>query len=209
MFYNFIINIMDKLSELYDEMLNLHIGTKTNDTVFHAASAAFYETLFDALHDSKEAMQDSKQAKPVDAKMARKRAYEILEEAKLIVEGMVNSNKDMAADNVLRGLVDKLWFSCGNARALCPCNKDATEEPAEDEATETTEDEVKEDEMEDEAESPEETEDEYEEDIVDESMKGQESGYTFKSKEEKPEEDDMKKKMKGSSEYTVVSIMPE
>lgn len=200
---------MDKLSELYDEMLNLHIGTKTNDTVFHAASAAFYETLFDALHDSKEAMQDSKQAKPVDAKMARKRAYEILEEAKWILEGMVNSNKDMAADNVLRGLVDKLGFSCGNARALCPCNNDATEEPAEDEATETTEEEVKEDEMEDEAESPEETEDEYEEDIVDESMKGQESGYTFKSKEEKPEEDDMKKKMKGSSEYTVVSIMPE
>lgn len=193
---------MDKLSELYDEMLNLHIGTKTNDTVFHTASEGFYETLFDVMHQSKEAMQDSKQAKPVDAKMARKRAYEIIEEAKSIVEGMVNSNKDMAVDNVLRGLVDKLGFDCGSARALCPCNKDAMqEEPAEEEA--------KEDEMEEEAEPAEETEDEYEEDIVDESMKGQDSGYTFKSKENMPEEDDMKKKMKGSSEYTVVSIMPE
>jgi hypothetical protein len=77
---------MDKLDQLYDEMLSLHIGTKTNDTVFHAASAAFYEVLFDATHDSREAMQDSKQAKPVDANTARKRAYEILEEAKSIIE---------------------------------------------------------------------------------------------------------------------------
>jgi hypothetical protein len=64
--------------------------------------------------------------------------------------------------------------------------------------------------MEDEAEPAEETEDEYEEDIVDESMKWQDSGYKYSSKEDKPEEeDDLEKKRKGSSEYTVVSIMPE
>lgn len=195
-----------ELFSLYEEMFDLHVWTKTNDTVFHKASESFYEDLFDVVHGVDEAMQDSKQAPTTDPKMARKRAYEIIEKAKGIVEGLVNSNKDMAVDNVLRGLVDKLGFDCGNARALCPCNKDATK----DEDTETPEEEVKEEEMEAEAESPEETEDEYEEDIVDESMKWQDSGYKFSKKEEKPsDEDELKKKMKGSSEYTVVSIMPE
>lgn len=198
-----------ELFSLYEELYNLHVGTKTNDTVYHSASASLYEDLFNVVHSVDEAMQDSKQESPVDPKMARKRTYEIIEKAKSIVEGLVNSNKDMAVDNVLRGLVDKLGFDCGNARALIAwCSmkwgEDKLEEPVE-EPTEEPEEEAEEDtEEEDKGELAEE---EYEEDLMSESMKGQDSGYTYSSKEE-DEKDKKKNKMKGSSEYTVVSIMP-
>lgn len=205
-------NKSKEIFALYEEMFHLHVGTKTNDTVFHKASEAFYETLFDVAHQTDESMQDSKQASPIDPVMARKRAYEIIEEAKSIVEGMVNSNKDMAVDNVLRGLVDKLGFDCGNARALCPCNKDSIdhvegEEPDENEAA----DEDKEDKTEEVTETPEEeSSEEAEEDLVWESMKWQNSWYKISAKEEAKlsKEDELNKKRKGSSEYTVVSIMP-
>jgi hypothetical protein len=65
--------------------------------------------------------------------------------------------------------------------------------------------------MEEEAEPTEETEDKYEEDLVWGSMKWQDSGYKYSSKEEdEANKDELKKKKKGDySEYTVVSIMPE
>jgi hypothetical protein len=85
----------DKVLDLFKEMLELHIKTKTNDTLFHKEAKFFYETIFDAYHDVKEVMQDSKQDTPTEPKAARKRAYEILNEVKSILESMVNSNKDI------------------------------------------------------------------------------------------------------------------
>ena len=119
-------------------MLDLHIKTKTTDTVFHKESLFFYETLFDVFHDAKEAMQDSKQESGIDGKEARAKSYKLLEEAKSILESMVNSNKDIAVDNVLRGLVEKLWFQCGSSRALCDC-KDSSELESNQETSESEE----------------------------------------------------------------------
>ncbi len=196
----------DKLFGLYEEMLGLHIWTKTNDLVFHKASEWFYGTLFDVFHGISEAMQDSKMASPVDCDTAKKRSYEILMEAKSLVEAMVNENKDIAVDNVLRGLVDKLWFDCGTARGFSDWKK---ESPVE----------VKEESNEEESESEEpeekETEESPEEDVEDDLMWSQmekDSWYTYGSKEENKKnpskEDELNKKRKGSTEYTVVSIMP-
>ena len=133
----------DKVFDLYKDMLNLHIGTKTNDIVFHQASASFYETLFAAFHDAKEALQDSKQESAINAKEARAKSYKLLMEAKSILESMVNENKDIAVDNVLRGLVDKLWFECGTARGFCECGdsdsaseKESNQEPSKKEESE-------------------------------------------------------------------------
>jgi len=138
----------DKVFDLYKEMLELHIGTKTNDIVFHQASKWFYETLFSAFHDAKEVLQDSKQESPVNAEDARKKSYKLLEEAKGILTSMVESNKDIAVDNVLRWLVDKLGFDCGTARGFCGCDKaseaESNQEPSEKEEPAKSEDEEQE-----------------------------------------------------------------
>ncbi len=128
-------------------MFLLHVGTKTNDIVFHKASEGFYETLFDVAHGVAEAMQDTKMNSPINAKQARTQSYDILEKAKGLLESMVNENKDIAMDNVLRGLVDKLWVECGTARGFYAGTPedDATKETKTEEDKPSTE-EVKEEE---------------------------------------------------------------
>ena len=135
----------DEIKSLYLEILDNHIYTKTNDPVFHPASAAFYETAFAAYHGAKEAFQDSKQESPMNPKEARQKTYDALEKIKSILVSMVESNKDIGTDNVLRGLVDKISFDCGNARALLD-GADSTVDANVSNVSEETEDEMSEDE---------------------------------------------------------------
>ena len=161
----------DELRQLYTDMLDLHIGTKTNDIVFHKASEGFYETLFDVLHQVKEAMQDSKQAAPINAGEARKESYTILEKVKTLLTKMVEENKDVGVDNVLRGLVDKVSFDCGTARWFTSWEQASNQEPSEKETpAEEKADEAKEDPAEEATETPEEEKaEEAEEDESDNS----------------------------------------
>jgi len=130
-----------ELFALYEEMLNLHIGTKTNDLVFHQASADFYDTLFSVFHDTAEAMQDGKMSQPTNPTEAKSKAYAILMKAKEILSSMVESNSDIALDNKLRGLVDKLTFDCGTARGFTDSKGDTDTEEVETEETEESEEE--------------------------------------------------------------------
>lgn len=183
-----------ELFSLYEEMFDLHVWTKTNDAVFHKSSEAFYEALFNAAHWVDEAMQDSKQASPINPSEARKKSYVIMEKAKKIVEDLVNSNKDIAVDNVLRGIVDNLWFNCGNARAFaaweCPMIKDKKVEET------TDEEEV----VEDAAEDAEEQE-EYE------WMANTDEEVVWGPAYEEEDEDEKKKKK--PVDVTMVEIIPE
>lgn len=128
----------EELFGLYEDMLNLHIKTKTTDLVFHKESAGFYEIMFSVFHDIAEAMQDGKMSPGIDWIQARKEAYDILMKTKSMIEKLVNENKDIAMDNVLRWLVDKLWFNCGASRALLDWEAKA-EEPSNQEPSEKEE----------------------------------------------------------------------
>ena len=99
-------------------MLDLHIGTKAVDVVFHKESEAFYDMLFDIFHQVSEKNQDLEIDEPTDCESAKLEAYSLLEEAKSELEGMIKSNKDMGMDNLLRDLLDKLQFQIGTARGF-------------------------------------------------------------------------------------------
>jgi hypothetical protein len=109
---------LDRIFRLFRSVLDAHIGTKGVDSLFHEKSAAFYEAIFSAYHLISEKEQDIEQSKPIDCQKAAETAYGALEEAKGIVEDMVKDNDGIGMDNLLRGIVDKLESSCGDARAF-------------------------------------------------------------------------------------------
>jgi hypothetical protein len=83
-------------------MILLHIGTKTNDIVFHQTSESFYNLLFDVFHTISEKRQDTQEDKPVDCEKAGKEAYDILEKAKSIIEDMIEESQTYGMDDLLR-----------------------------------------------------------------------------------------------------------
>lgn len=107
-----------RLFDLYKAVLLAHIATKGTDSVFHAKSAEFYSVLFEAFHAIKEKEQDTEDDAPMDREEAAKIAYDSLEEAKGIIENMIEEKNTPGMDNLLRGLYDKLESSCGDARCF-------------------------------------------------------------------------------------------
>ena len=109
---------MEALFAIYKKLLLLHVGTKTNEPIFHEKSAGFYELLFDIFHEVSEKNQDIWEDKPVDCKKATKDALTLLEEAKWLVEDMIEESNTYGKDNLLRWLADKLEFQIGTAKSL-------------------------------------------------------------------------------------------
>lgn len=109
---------MERLFGIFEQLLLLHIGTKTNDPLFHEKSAAFYQIVFDIFHEVSEKNQDIWEDKPVDCEEARQETYDLLEEAKELLEEMIEEDNSYGKDNLLRWLVDKLEFQCWNAKGF-------------------------------------------------------------------------------------------
>ena len=113
----------------------MHIATKGTDEQYYNASESMYVSLFEAYHRSLEAMVDAGIKDGIDWKTARKWTYSAIDQAKLELEKLVETNKDIAVDNVLRGLVEDIWFQLGTARSLLLGkeveikDKEPTEEP--------------------------------------------------------------------------------
>jgi hypothetical protein len=181
----------DKIFELYHKALMLHIQTKTNDEQFHKGSEALYESLFNAFHQAKEAYQDSKQEASTDPKAARKEMVSIMEEAKKCMEDCVAANKDVAVDDVLRGIVNDLAFNCGTAMSLCGCKGEGMAKEEDDkEEDEDTKNGADSDES-----DTEDTED-YDEG-EDEDPSVEVVGYTVERKQTSKEKSDMRGKEHG------------
>ena len=102
----------------HNELLNLHVWTKTVDPVFHEKSAAWYELAFDLAHEIAEKMQDLGLDNPIDCDVASKRAMELLLSMQTKVEKMIAAKQAYGMDNLLRGFADKLDFAIGNAKAF-------------------------------------------------------------------------------------------
>lgn len=107
---------MDRIFEIYKQILSAHIKTKTTCPLFHEKSADFYELIFDIFHTISEKRQDIEIDMTWDEEVLKRQTYDNLEEVKSIIESMINANKNIGMDNLLRGLMDKLDFACGNAR---------------------------------------------------------------------------------------------
>ena len=120
---------LQRLLEIHNEVLIKHIETKTVFSQFHEKTEAMYETLFDTFHQIAEKRQDIEVDSPADEETAPQEVYDLIEEAKTIVEAMVKEKNSVGMDNLLRGLVDKLEFQCGNARAFINEEKDEEEAP--------------------------------------------------------------------------------
>lgn len=122
---------MEQIFEIYKQILSAHIKTKTVCPLFHEKSADFYELLFDIFHEISEKRQDIEVDMPWDEKALIQQTYDNLEETKSIIEEMINSNKNIGMDNLLRGIMDKLDFACWNARWFIQEEEEENEEEME------------------------------------------------------------------------------
>lgn len=118
---------MNELFNLYRAVLIAHIGTKTTYSQFHEKSEGWYELLFEVFHSIAEKRQDIEIDKPLDEEKVVQETYDNIEKAKKLVESMIKEKNSPGMDNLLRWLVDKLEWACGNARAFIEEEKDEYE----------------------------------------------------------------------------------
>lgn len=110
---------MDQIFKLFKVILDAHIKTKTVNSQFHEKSQEFYEVAFNIYHELFEKMMDTEAIEPPsDPAKTMNDAYFALESIKEILNTMVKKKNTVGMDNLLRGLIDKVEFNCGNARAF-------------------------------------------------------------------------------------------
>lgn len=109
---------MNELFNLYRAVLIAHIGTKTTYSQFHEKSEGWYELLFEVFHSIAEKRQDIEIDKPLDEEKIVQETYDNIEKAKKLVESMIKEKNSPGMDNLLRWLVDKLEWACGDSRSF-------------------------------------------------------------------------------------------
>lgn len=121
---------MDKLLKLlltHNDLLKLHIRTKTVCSQFHEKSAAWYEFAFDAFHKLAEKRQDLGIDAPADEDSSYQSYYDYLLILKSVLNDMVKEKNSTGLDNLLRGLIDELEWHIGDAKAFLNEEKDEYE----------------------------------------------------------------------------------
>ena len=122
---------MDKLFNLYKQVLLAHIATKTTEPLFHEKSEEFYELLFKCFHSISEKRQDNGLDYTGKCSIHIKNTYEALESAKEEIEKMISEENSTGMDNLLRWLADELESACGSARGFLEEEEEEPEEPEE------------------------------------------------------------------------------
>lgn len=112
---------MNRIFAIYKRLLEIHILTKTTDqNGFHSDTATAYEKAFDVFHTVSELKQDLEIDAPELVKDVADEALTLMEELKGLTSDMVNKNKDIAMDELLRGLTLSIAGICGDLRKhLC------------------------------------------------------------------------------------------
>lgn len=123
---------LNRVFELYKQILDAHIKTKTVCTTFHQKSEWFYDLAFEVFHSISEKMQDIQVEAPGDEEELKRRAYNNIEEIKNIVWAMIASKQSYWMDNLLRWLYDKLEFACWDARAFVKDDYEEESQESED-----------------------------------------------------------------------------
>lgn len=113
-----------------------HLATKACYSQFHEKTESTYETLFDIIHSIGEKRVDLWLDTIDEEETIVQDTYDLVDEAKTILESMVKEKNSIGMDNLLRGLCDKVESECGNLRAFIEEEKDEYEEEKETE-TET------------------------------------------------------------------------
>ena len=103
----------NRLLKIYIRMLVIHIQSLCTWTQYHKDTERAYETLFDTAHPILEMLQALWQEPTTDCEDSWQEAYDLIEEAKGIVEELVRWNKDLGYDNLLRGKLEDLNMLCG------------------------------------------------------------------------------------------------
>lgn len=111
---------MEELFKIYKRLLAIHIATKCAPEAepFHRKTEDAYNTLFSVFHTISEMRQDIEEDEPELVSDVAIEAYDLVEQAKGIVEKMVKSNKDLGMDNLLRWHYETLNGVCGNLRGF-------------------------------------------------------------------------------------------
>lgn len=114
--------------QIFERLLEIHIKTKTKDSVFHGFTAGVYEKAFDVFHRVSEKMEDiGEWMEQEDLQEMKNETYEIVEELKDIVDWMKDKYSTWM-DNLVRWLVDEIESICGNARSFVKENEGENED---------------------------------------------------------------------------------
>lgn len=108
---------LQRVFAIYKRLLEIHILTKTTDkNWFHKDTEDAYNNAFDVFHKIKELNQDIEVDTPDTVEAVAEQAYMLQEELSSIIKEFVKSNKDIAMDELLRGLALSTAGICGNLR---------------------------------------------------------------------------------------------
>lgn len=112
---------MDKqlatIRKINKRLTDIHILTKTTDkNWFHKDTESAYEFAFETYHDIKEMLQNIEAEPPEKVINVADEAYMLLEELQDTINEMVKENKNIALDNLLRGLSEKWAWICWDLR---------------------------------------------------------------------------------------------
>ena len=102
----------NRLIQIYTRLLVIHIQSLTTGTQFHKDTERAYEELFDTAHPILEMQQALGQEPTTCAEETGQEAYDLIEEAKAIVEWLVKEDKDNGYDNLLRTKLESLTMLC-------------------------------------------------------------------------------------------------
>ncbi|MDD2745608.1 MAG: hypothetical protein PHU93_03665 [Candidatus Gracilibacteria bacterium] len=104
----------------YLEMLEIHIDTKTTDTLFHEKTADFYEHLFEIAHKIGERYVDLDGTLRTDSLIdKKKRVYEIISNLKKEIELYEGENQlTLGTEDLLGGIADELEDLEGTSKAF-------------------------------------------------------------------------------------------
>ncbi len=103
-------NLYKKALEAYNEMLEIHIDTKTLDADFHKETESFYESLFDLAHNVWEKHVDLWwQLDGASLEEKKKRANEIIVNMRKEVETYAANNEiTLGTEDMLGSLANNL-----------------------------------------------------------------------------------------------------
>ena len=104
---------MDRLLQIHNRLLQIHIESKTTGTQFHKDTEKAYELAFDVFHLLSEMRQNLWLDENTDCEESGQEAYDLLEEMKSFVYDLAASNKDVGYDNLIRSLAERLADMCG------------------------------------------------------------------------------------------------
>lgn len=117
--------------DAYTQVFKIHLSNKGKDPTHHQFTADAYDQLFEVMHLIGEKLADT--GEPILTQTNeefRKEAYDVIEGLKKEIDNYIGNDKPtIGADNMLRGIIDKMEGLCNVSNSyIVECEEDEMED---------------------------------------------------------------------------------